>query len=214
LTIVAGRGAWKALAPVRYALSQSHLAMPPVRSFQVPAAAAFVVRVSMFALLPVLALGCEEAPEPEVTAIPTPQAAASPALPRIKWLDAHGDVTPERWLASRAAHADLAENDAKVSSLRNELGQAAKRFGDPPRMIANRAVQLEEMLAGQGIDESAPELIKLLSAAASQTGPKEGFGSVCQHYFNLRQQGVGREAALEQLKETSPLRPNMSVHRG
>ena len=133
-------------------------------------------------------------------------------MPRIKWLDAHSSVTPEQWLASRVAQKDLAETDPKVEAMRAELQTAAKRFGDEPRMIANRAVQLEEMLAARGIDEGAPELIALLSSSAAE--PKEGFGSVCQHYFNLRQQGIGRDAALQQLKETSLLSPGGTARPG
>jgi hypothetical protein len=70
------------------------------------------------------------------------------------------------------------------------------------------------MLAGRGIEESAPELIDLLSEATAQTGLKQGFGAVCQHYFNLHQQGIGRDAALEQLKGTSLLEPGNGAHRG
>ncbi|WP_141700643.1 hypothetical protein [Methyloceanibacter superfactus] len=81
-------------------------------------------------------------------------------------------------------------------------------------MIANRAVQLEGMLAAQGIDESAPELIETLSRAVARADRKEGFGSVCQHYFYLRQQGVGREAALQQLKEARLARPGNRVLHG
>ncbi len=43
---------------------------------------------------------------------------------------------------------------------------------------------------------------------------KEGFGSLCQHYFNLRQQGVGREAALRQLKEARLAPPGNHAHWG
>jgi len=184
--------------------------MSPFRTTQLSTA---VVHAGLLALLPLFWLGCDEAPEPQATATPSQQTAEHPAIPQIKWLDANKGITPERWLASRAAHADLTESDPKVEAMRAELNEAAERFRDPPRMIANRAVQLQGMLAAQGIDERAPELIKLLSSAALIGGPKEGFGSVCQHYFNLRQQGVGRDAALEQLKETSLLGEDNGVHR-
>ena len=187
--------------------------MPPAR---LPQHSAVVVRAGLIVLLPLLGLGCDDAPEAETTptATPAPQQAADPSLLRIKWLDANSGISPERWLASRAAHANLPESAPEVEDIREELNQAAEQFRDPPRMIANRAVQLEEMLAAQGIVESAPELIQLLAAATEHTGLKEGFGSVCQHYFNLRQQGIGREAALEQLKQTSQLDPATEAHRG
>lgn len=197
--------------PVGYALSQSYLDMFPAKSHQTFVVAA---RVCLLGLLPLLGLGCEDASSPEAATTAATQKEDTPALPRIKWLDAHANVTPQQWLASRAAHADLSESDPKVEEMRSELNTAAKHFGDPPRMIANRAVQLEGMLAAKGIEESAPDLIKLLSSATSATGPKQGFGAVCQHYFNLRQQGVGRDAALQQLREANHLRPNNDVHRG
>lgn len=156
--------------------------------------------------------GCEDEnlPAAETTA---PQAAKSPQLPRLKWLDAHSAITPEQWLASREAKVDLDENDAAVAALRIKLNEAARRFGDPARMIANRAVQLEEMLAEEGIDESAPELIEALSTAATESRMREGFGSLSQHYFNLRKQGVEREAALQQLKKVSALWASSKDHR-
>ena len=116
----------------------------------------------------------------------TQQTPKRPELPRIKWLDAHSTITPEQWLASREAKVDLDENDPAVVALRVKLNEAAQRFGDATRMIANRAVQLEEMLAEEGITEHAPELIETLSSTATETRQREGFGSLTQHYFNLR----------------------------
>lgn len=188
--------------------------MPSTRSSPLPALAALAARSLALALLGVLVLGCDDVTESEAPVTATPQASRAPALPRIKWLDADGGVTPERWLASREAQADLEETDPSVTAMQRALDAAAKQFSDPPRMIANRAVQLEEMLAAQGIDESAPELIESLSRAAARADRKEGFGSVCQHYFYLRKQGVGREAALRQLKEAQLTRPGNHVIRG
>lgn len=187
------------------------MAMPSVKSFQFPRATVFVAHIALLALVTEFGAGCDQAPEPEATA---PPARASSTLARIKWLDSHGTVTPERWLASRAVQADLEDSDPRVAAMHTKLNRAAQHFGDPPRMIANRAVQLEEMLAAQGIEESAPELIAQLTSAVSESGPEEGFGSVCQHYFNLRQQGVGRDAALTQLMRTSRNGPDVSIQRG
>lgn len=155
----------------------------------------------VLALLPPFGAACDVATEPEVSApASTPEASHGPAVSRIKWLGERDAVTPERWLASREAKTDLADKDQAVLSMRERLVAAAHRFGDPPRMIANRAVQLEEMLAGAGIVESAPELIVSLSSATSDSRPNAGFGSLCQYYFNLRKQGLDREAALKQLR--------------
>lgn len=181
----------------------------------------YVERLSFYGLTPRTALlaaivsilpGCEEVTSPETTT--AQQTTKSPELPRLIWLDAHSKTTPERWLASREAKVDLDENDPAVVALRVKLNEAAQRFGDAVRMIANRAVQLEEMLAEEGISEHAPELIETLSSAATETRQREGFGSLSQHYFNLRKQGVGREVALEQLKKTSVYGSGDAIHRG
>jgi hypothetical protein len=156
--------------------------------------------------------GCEEATMPETAT--TQQTPKRPELPRIKWLDAHSTITPEQWLASREAKVDLDENDPAVVALRVKLNEAAQRFGDATRMIANRAVQLEEMLAEEGITEHAPELIETLSSTATETRQREGFGSLTQHYFNLRKTGVDREVALEQLKKTSVYWSGDAMQRG
>ncbi len=173
--------------------------------------------LSAFGLLPLLAAGllllagCEDTAPPETAT--TQQIPKRPELPRIKWLDAHSEIMPEQWLASREAKTDLDENDPAVVALRTKLKDAARRFGDAARMIANRAVQLEEMLAEEGISEHAPELIDCLSSAATRSRQREGFGSLTQHYFNLRKTGVDRDAALEQLKKTSVYWSADTIHR-
>jgi hypothetical protein len=197
-----------------FACSQNRLTMSLAKLFQLPTSASMpgregalrlATRVTMLALVPVLMPGCEEASAPDVATTAAEQATKGPELPRLKWLDAHNRNTPERWLASREAKVDLDENDPAVLDLRIKLNEAAQRFGDATRMIANRAVQLEEMLAEEGISEHAPELIETLSSTATALRQREGFGSLSQHYFNLRKQGVGREVALQQLKKASVL---------
>ncbi len=159
------------------------------------------------------AAGCEDetdtTPARNVSA-ETPKPAS---LPRIKWLDLRDPTAPERWLASREAKADLDDDAPGVVALRTDLALAAQRFREPPRMIANRAVQLEEMLAAMGIVEHAPELVVLLSSAVTDGRPHDGFGAIAQHYYNLRKQGLDRETALAQLKETSLL-DTQSIRRG
>jgi hypothetical protein len=165
------------------------------------------------ALIPAFAAACDETEEPQATE-PVSEATQPPALPRITWLDARDETTHERWLASRVAHADLAEKDQAVVVMRENLRAAARRFGDPPRMIANRAVQLEEMLASTGIEESAPDLIESLTAVSDVQSQREGFGAMCQQYFYLRKQGMNREAALKQLKTSGLQSAGKAVRRG
>jgi hypothetical protein len=80
------------------------------------------------------------------------------------------------------------------------LATAGRRFREYPRMIANRAVQLEAMLAEKNMPESAPQLIEELTTVPGDTRYVESFGALCQQYFNLRTQGVERQDALKLLK--------------
>ena len=146
-------------------------------------------------------LGCDE--ESEQASTVTDTTAAGPALPKVKWLDVNASAKPEQWLASREANTDLDERDASVVAMREVVDAAAQRFGESPRMIVNRAVQLEEMLADSGISESAPNLITDLASAVPEKWSRAGFGSVCEHYYNLRKQGLSRDAALERLRTSS-----------
>ena len=66
-------------------------------------------------------------------------------------------------------------------------------------MIANRAVQLEGMLAGVPASEKALDLIESLTAVVGSRA--ESFGAICQQYYNLRSSGLGREEALSDLKQ-------------
>jgi|GEM_PF-578762 len=196
------RGAQRRVRVLFYAFLKMPLAMPLASSSQLTSV---VLRAGLISLVAVLGLGCDDAAEPQAQTTAQQTKPAAPEIPGITWLDSHSKITPGQWLASRQANADLKKHDPAVEAMNAELFTAARRFGEKPRMIANRAVQLEGMLAAQGIHESAPDLIELLASTADIAGGKEGFGAVCQHYFNLRQQGIGRDAALQQLKEARAL---------
>jgi hypothetical protein len=162
-------------------------------------------RVTVLALFSAFGVACEDTTEPQA-AIEPHATATSPsfnsvthALVRREWIAQHDKIAPELWLASRAAGIDVPASDPAVSDMRTMLAAAHERFGDPSRMIANRAVQLETMLKEKGISEPAPDLIKSLTAAAGTTRGYEGFGAMCQKYFILREQGVAREKALAEL---------------
>ncbi len=141
--------------------------------------------------------GCDDAAGPPARVEP---AAIEPWRERT-WLDLHDEIAPELWLASREAKGAVAETDPAVAALRDRLLLARDRFGETARMIANRSVQLETMLAAEGIRETAPELLEILSAVAAGPGPAEGFGAICQYYFNLRKSGAARDQALAALRE-------------
>ncbi|HUD40707.1 MAG TPA: hypothetical protein VMR06_01790 [Dokdonella sp.] len=135
----------------------------------------------------------EEAPPPRTAAAPTVPAEAAEAS---AWLGAHDPTPPARWLIDHlpdpARVAGPTPEDVTV-----QLLAAADRYRETPRMIANRAVQLQTMLAEEGIGEDASSLLTLLARLPPDN--RVSFSADCQHYYNLRVQGLDREQALARL---------------
>ncbi|WP_051661408.1 hypothetical protein [Bosea sp. 117] len=149
--------------------------------------------------LPLAACPGESEPERrERVAEPAPD-----GLSRKTWLAPTDRTDPAQWLASRAAGTDIAASAPEVAGWRALLADADSRFDETDRMIANRAVQLETMLAGIGTREDARQLLDDLLPLAAP-GSRRGFSDLCHHYFNLRSQGASREAALAELHASAP----------
>jgi hypothetical protein len=123
--------------------------------------------------------------------------------PRNKkvWLGKLDTASPQEWLAQHVAvrkREGVERDTAEIPAL---LAGASRLFGETPRMIVNRAVQLETMLAAHGIDENALDLIAGLSSTVEKRGEAEGFGARCQHYYILRVfQQNSREQAFTAMK--------------
>ena len=127
-------------------------------------------------------------------------AAGSPF--HLEWLGLTEDMLPEDWLVRRRLAATAEIDPQEVEAVRTLLAKASGQFGDKPRMIANRAAQLEAMLADKGQREDALVLIEtLMRAVPASSRPTGGFGQICQYYFNLRSQGLDRAHALAALSE-------------
>lgn len=142
---------------------------------------------------------CDEpAPTPDRQASSAPKTEAFSIAGR-RWLDIKDDVSPAVWLASREAGRDVAPGDPAAASFRALLQEADARFSEGPRMIANRAVQVEAMLAERGVTETARDVIDGL-VAIGQLGERAGFGETCQHYVNARAASGSRVAALDALR--------------
>jgi hypothetical protein len=157
---------------------------------------------SALALLVLVVSGCSDQTEP---AAPAPAPPPAVEIHQLEWLRVTDHVQPDLWLASRAAHRDLSADDQQVADIRRKLDLAALRYRDHPRMIANRAVQLEGMLAERQLSEPAPRLIDLLTTIAGETRHVESFGALCQQYYNLRLEGLDQAQALETLKHRNSL---------
>ncbi len=76
------------------------------------------------------------------------------------------------------------------------LSRAAEQFGENPRMIANRAVQLRSMLTDIGQDEGAASVVSTNSDAVGNLKNVPGFRRVGLYYVNLRKTGLSRTDSL------------------
>ena len=167
-------------------------------------------RTLQFTLIAALALtmaACGDEVAYETPSAPAPVAAQDESLNALGWLKQTHAIAPEHWLASREAGHNLDMYDPSVGDMRRVLDTAAMRFRDHPRMIANRAVQLDGMLKEKNIDESAPRLIANLSEVPGRTRYVESFASLTQQYFNLRMEGRSRSQAIDLLKAQDIGRP-------
>lgn len=116
-----------------------------------------------------------------------------------QWLESHHEVNPADWLIIRS-HAALAGEVTSQSHRVNLLNEASDHFRESPRMIANRAVQLEDMLLEIGIEESAVSLIDNFTHLPTE-GTPHNFSAYCQYYFNIRAKGYPQGYALTELSK-------------
>jgi hypothetical protein len=168
------------------------------------------VRTLRFTLIAAPALtfaACGDEVAHDTESPPAPVTAQSESLNTLAWLKQTHPIAPEHWLASREAGHNIDLYDPSVVDMRRVLETAAMRFRDHPRMIANRAVQLEAMLKEKGIEESAPRIITNLSQVPGRTRYVESFASLTQQYFNLRMEGRSRGQAIDLLKAQDVGRP-------
>lgn len=119
---------------------------------------------------------------------------------RAKWLELSNPLSPAQWLVSRKHDQPKPINDAEVQRVAEQLATAHGLYRESERMIANRSAQVSDMLASLGISESPTAILDDLTSIAGEVGQTEGFGSVSQHYFNLRVANIERGEALATLK--------------
>lgn len=157
--------------------------------------------------LPLAGCGGEEEREREPGAI---AARGDRAAPETAWLSPTDRTEPAVWLARHAAGGQPVDPAALVA-LRASLAEARGRFVEDPRMVANRTMQLEAMLAEirvagiqvaeNQVAESPAALIADLAGVAAASGRRQLYGEMCQHYVTVRRDGLSREAALARLRE-------------
>ena len=151
------------------------------------------------AALAILALSAcdrgQEAENPDASVVARTSESELPA-----WLSPTDGTDPARWLGGREAGHPLPADAPPVRALRAALTRASIGFIEDPRMIANRTVQLGQMLAEVGKAEDYRSLIEGFGQVAALHGRhKSLYGEMCQHYFNTRNRGLDHRAALEDL---------------
>ncbi|WP_051341103.1 hypothetical protein [Azospirillum halopraeferens] len=157
---------------------------------------------AMAAALSLLVTACDERSDSGTAAEVAPQRPAA-ALAGKRWLDPGDRTLPEQWMASRLAGVDRPPDDPAVGRLHDLLVRADRAYDETPRMIANRAFQLQEMLAEKGIAESADSVVEGLLSVAGGDGITHGFGEAGQHYVTLRATGLDRDTALAALRRAA-----------
>ncbi|GLK74838.1 hypothetical protein GCM10008171_00900 [Methylopila jiangsuensis] len=154
---------------------------------------ATVFVVAMFCLT-----GCDDPapsePHQDVVAALTHEKGAH----QLRWLEIKDKIAPGAWLASREAGREIEPSDPNAVAIRDLIAQADQRYTEGPRMIANRAVQVQEMLSENGVTEQPRSIIAGLVSIAP-VGERAGFGETCQHYVTARIQGMSRDEALAAL---------------
>ncbi|EEF78425.1 hypothetical protein LP43_1830 [Methylophaga thiooxydans] len=116
-----------------------------------------------------------------------------------QWLESHHEISAADWLIIRSPAAlkgDVTDKQHRVAILQD----ASEHFRENPRMIANRATQLEDMLLEIDIEESAVSLIDQFTHLPTR-GTPHNFSAYCQYYFNLRAQGYDEHYALAELSK-------------
>lgn len=131
----------------------------------------------------------------------------APARHHVAWLDIETDLPPEQWLVSRNEDTLRAATDPDVQRVKQLLETAHRLYRESERMIANRTVQIEDMLNAKGHDDRAIGILQDLAEVPGEAGQTEGYGSIGQHYVNLRGEGLSRVDALAELKRLYGKRP-------
>jgi hypothetical protein len=114
---------------------------------------------------------------------------------RPVWLTPLSAIDPARWLTEWPGQAENVEY--LLSKAQQLLDRADKRFNEEPRMIANRSVQMAEMLLERGTMEHPLEILDDLLAVPGLEVNFVSYSDLCHHYFTIRQRGLERRAALD-----------------
>jgi hypothetical protein len=113
------------------------------------------------------------------------------------WLSAADTRDPVAWLEGFDA-SPAAGTPERRAALLELIGRLNERYIEDPRMLANRTVQLQGMLAEVGVTE---DMHVLLRGFADQTQgvSAPSFGEMVGFYVNLRAGGASHAEAMQAL---------------
>ncbi|PJX26104.1 hypothetical protein CAP48_08815 [Advenella sp. S44] len=150
-------------------------------------------------LLAAILSGCGEEPQ-EDPVLTAPTIVTQDDELTKDWLKREDNVDPAQWMAEKEAANDPAyDKEAATAEIRELLDRANENFVESARMIANRAVQLQNTLASKGINERARDIIVKLNSIKNPSIQSARFGALCQYYSTLREQGMSSDDALNTL---------------
>lgn len=137
-----------------------------------------------------IATGCDQTPE---YAMDDSADNKEQSIPR--WLDGEVEMSPQEWLVKRSRD-EVDDPEADVENAALLLVAAAERYDESYRMIANRMIQLEDMLFEQDINETAVNLLEWFVELPELSTP-HSLSALCQYYSTLRGQGKTRAEIAE-----------------
>lgn len=135
---------------------------------------------------------CDQADTPEMTDVSVSDESEIPV-----WLDGQVEMSPQEWLVKRSK-AVVSDEAAEIERAAELLVDAAERFDESYRMIANRAAQLEDMLQEHRINETAVDLLEWFTQLPALQTP-HSFSALCQYYYNLRVDGKTEDEIIQNL---------------
>jgi len=160
--------------------------------------------------------GCGgEAPPPPVEGGPILREAPVKAQPQVaeaevpegaqdRWLSWKDTRNPVTWLESFDDSPEAGSPERRTA-LFELIGQLDERYLEDPRMLANRTVQLRNMLDGIGVREDMHVLLRgFADLTRGVEGREDQFGEKVAFYVRLREAGASHEQALAQIETGRP----------
>jgi len=172
--------------------------------------ATFMLIISVFfgVLLGVLLSACEQQPQALPNEGNTPQASKTEldyeldALRDLSFLEVHDDSIAAPWLAlqDNINKPDYQPSAEQIAQYDSRLQFLTKQLKEDRRIIANRTVQIRDLLAQTVQQETVLHLLDGMAEVAS-AGVEGDYGSYCQWYVNLRDTKHNHQEAIAKMKQ-------------